>query len=281
MARTIAGNTVLPDLPPAPRMTQFPQVNLAADTLPAFNAMGQGLAPNAPLPAAPQMPKAQKFSIPASRNIPLADAVMGKGHGQGIVQNTHRPAMPTIKFAEFDIPMGTDASQHLGNYNLRGGQGITPQSQYMRPTHTMEVYGSGQDFNVSHLNRVKPENYVPNTLIHSVTETFGNNPAHEVNRAAMSRPPNPRKLFAAPSVNIKPSVNRVSLREAPILPKANVPKQMNFNNLIPQSSGVQRFESQYVAPPVRATDFGGLTPSRHRQVGINAGRTFGAEGHLL
>jgi hypothetical protein len=97
----------------------------------------------------------------------------------------------------------------------------------------------------------------------------------------MSRPPNPRKLFAAPSVNIKPSVNRVSLREAPILPKANVPKQMNFNNLIPQSSGVQRFESQYVAPPVRATDFGGLTPSRHRQVGINAGRTFGAEGHLL
>jgi len=56
---------------------------------------------------------------------------------------------------------------------------------------------------------------------------------------------------------------------------------MNFNNLIPQSSGVQRFESQYVAPPVRATDFGGLTPSRHRQVGINAGRTFGAEGHLL
>ena len=53
MARTIAGKTVLPDLPPAPRMTQFPQVNLAADTLPAFNAMGQGLAPNAPLPAAP------------------------------------------------------------------------------------------------------------------------------------------------------------------------------------------------------------------------------------
>ena len=59
-------STVLPDLPPAPRMTQFPSINLAADTLPAFNAMGQGLAPNAPRPAAPQMPKGQKFSIPAS-----------------------------------------------------------------------------------------------------------------------------------------------------------------------------------------------------------------------
>ena len=279
MARTLAGNTVLPDLPPAPRMTQFPQVNLAADTLPAFNAMGQGLAPNAPLPAAPQMPKAQKFSIPASQSIPLADAVMGKGHGQGVVQNSHRPSMPTVKFAEFEIPTGPSPSQHLGNYNLRT-TGLSPEAQYMRPTHTMEVYGSGQDFNVSHLNRVKPENHVPNTLIHGVTETFGNNPAHEVNRAAMSRPPNPRKLFAAPSVNVKPSVNRVSLREAPILPKANMPKQMNLTNLIPPSSGL-RMESEYVAPPVRASDFGGLTPSRHRQVGINAGRTFGAEGHLL
>ena len=279
MARTIAGNTVLPDLPPAPRMTQFPTINLAADTLPAFNAMGQGLAPNAPRPAAPQMPKAQKFSIPASQAIPLADAVMGKGHGQGVVQNSHRPAMPEVKFAEFSLDLGADASTNLGNYNLRS-TGLSPQGQYMRPSHTMEVYGSGQHFNVSHLNRVKPEKHIPNTLIHSVTETFGNNPAHEVNRAAMSRPPNPRKLFAAPAVSVQPTVKRHSLREAPILPRANVPKQMNLTNMIPPSNGI-KLASEYVAPPVRASDFGGLTPSRHRQVGINAGRTFGAEGHLL
>ena len=56
---------------------------------------------------------------------------------------------------------------------------------------------------------------------------------------------------------------------------------MNFTNLIPPSSGL-RMELEYVAPPVRkASDFGGLTPSKHRQIGINAGRTFGAEGHLL
>ena len=279
MARTLAGNTVLPDLPPAPRMTQFPQVNLAADTLPAFNAMGQGLAPNAPLPAAPQMPKAQKFSIPASQAIPLADAVMGKGHGQGIVQNSHRPAMPTVKFAEFDLNLGADASQNLGNYNLRS-TGLSPEGQYMRPSHTMEVYGSGPSMNVSHLNRVKPEKHIPNTLIHGVTETFGNNPAHEVNRASMSRPPNPRKLFAAPAVSVQPTAKRVSIREAPVLPRANVPKQMNLSNMIPPSTGI-KLASEYVAPPVRASDFGGLTPSRHRQVGINAGRTFGAEGHLL
>ena len=197
MARTIAGHTVLPDLPPAPRMVQFPTINLAADTLPAFNAMSQGLAPNAPLPAAPQMPKAPSYNIPASPNIGLADAIMGKGHGQGIVQNSHRPAMPTVKFAEFSLDLGNDASTNLGNYNLRS-TGLTPEGQYMRPSHTMEVYGGGQEFNVSHLNRVRPELHVPNTLVHGVTESLGNNPAHEVNRASMSRPPNPRKLFSAP-----------------------------------------------------------------------------------
>ena len=279
MARTIQGNTVLPDLPPAPRMTQFPSINLAADTLPAFNAMGQGLAPNAPLPAAPSMPKPASYSIPSSQAIPLADAVMGKGHGQGVVQNSHRPAMPTVKFAEFDLNLGADASQNLGNYNLRSS-GLSPEGQYMRPSHTMEVYGSGPSMNVSHLNRVKPEKHIPNTLIHSVTETFGNNPAHEVNRASMSRPPNPRKLFAAPAVSVQPTAKRHSIREAPILPRANVPKQMNLSNMIPPSTGI-KLASEYVAPPVRASDFGGLTPSRHRQVGINAGRTFGAEGHLL
>ena len=279
MARTIQGNTVLPDLPPAPRMTQFPSINLAADTLPAFNAMGQGLAPNAPLPAAPSMPKPASYSIPSSQAIPLADAVMGKGHGQGVVQNSHRPAMPTVKFAEFDLNLGADASQNLGNYNLRA-TGLSPEGQYMRPSHTMEVYGSGPSMNVSHLNRVKPEKHIPNTLIHSVTETFGNNPAHEVNHASMSRPPNPRKLFAAPAVSVQPTTRRVSLREAPVLPRANMPKQMNLNNMIPPSTGI-KLASEYIAPPVRASDFGGLTPNRHRQVGINAGRTFGAEGHLL
>ena len=280
MARTISGQTVLPDLPPAPRMTQFPSINLAADTLPAFNAMGQGLAPNSPLPAPPQMPKMPSYSIPAGNHVSMADAIMGQGYGQGIVSNSHRPAMPEIKFAEFSVPMGNDASTNLGNYNLRGGQGISPESQYLRPSHTMEVYGSGPSMNVSHLNRIRPENLVSNTLIHSVTESFGNNPAHEVNRASMSRPPNPRKLFSAPSVSVQPTVKRVSLREAPILPQANLPKQMNLTHMIPPSTGL-KLASEYVAPPVRSSDFGGLTPNRHRQIGVNAGRTFGAEGHLI
>lgn len=279
MSRTIGSQTVLPDLPHSPRMPEFPSVNLAADTLPAFNAMGQGLAPNTPIPAPPQMPKTPSFSIPAGRGISLNEAVMGGGFGQGVVPNAPRPAAPEVKFAEFSVPLDSSPTQNLGNYNLRS-QNITPESQYLRPTHTMEVYGSGPQFNVSHLNRVKPETHVPNTLIHSVTETFGNNPAHEVNRASMSRPPNPRALFKAPSVNVSKDTQRIPLRQAPVLPKANLPHQKNLAGMIPKSSGV-RLESEYIAPPVRASDLGGLTPSRHRQIGINTGRTFGAEGHLL
>ncbi len=282
MARTIGSQTVLPDLPHAPRMTQFPSVQIAKDTLPAFNAMGQGLAPSSPLPAPPQMPKSPTYTIPAGRGIGMESAVMGGGFGQGIVPNAPRPAAPEVKFAEFSIPIDTSPSQNLGNYNLRS-QNISPDAQYLRPSHTLEVYGSGPNFNVSHLNRVKPETHIPNTLIHSVTETFGNNPAHEVNRASMSRPPNPRALFHAPSINmasLQAETKRIPLRQAPVLPKANIPHQKNLAGLIPVSSGL-RFESQYVAPPVRASDLGGLAPSRHRQIGINAGRTFGAEGHLL
>ena len=282
MARTIGSQTVLPDLPHAPRMTQFPSVQIAKDTLPAFNAMGQGLAPSSPLPAPPQMPKSPTYNIPAGRGIGMESAVMGGGFGQGVVPNAPRPAAPEVKFAEFSIPIDTSPSQNLGNYNLRS-QNISPEAQYLRPSHTLEVYGSGPNFNVSHLNRVKPETHIPNTLIHSVTETFGNNPAHEVNRASMSRPPNPRALFHAPSVNmvsLQAETKSIPLRQAPVLPKANIPHQKNLAGLIPVSSGL-RFESQYVAPPVRASDLGGLAPSRHRQIGINAGRTFGAEGHLL
>ena len=282
MARTIGSQTVLPDLPHAPRMTQFPSVQIAKDTLPAFNAMGQGLAPSSPLPAPPQMPKSPNYTIPAGRGIGMESAVMGGGFGQGVVPNAPRPAAPEVKFAEFSIPIDTSPSQNLGNYNLRS-QNISPEAQYLRPSHTLEVYGSGPNFNVSHLNRVKPETHIPNTLIHSVTETFGNNPAHEVNRASMSRPPNPRALFHAPSVNmasLQAETKSIPLRQAPVLPKANIPHQKNLAGLIPVSSGL-RFESQYVAPPVRASDLGGLAPSRHRQIGINAGRTFGAEGHLL
>ena len=185
MARTIGNNTVLPDLPPQPKMPVFPTKKLTRDTLPAFNAMGQG-----------------------------------------IVANNIRPS-PTIV--------------------------------------------NDPQLNLNGLNRFRAEDLIPQISVHGPTEHFGSHsPQFEVNRASMSMPTNPRTLFNAPSVNVQPSVNRVSLRQTPILPKAN----------LPASNGI-RMEAEYVAPPVNLGDFRGLAPNRHRQIGVNSGRTFGAEGHLI
>lgn len=194
MARILGSDTVLPDLPPQPKMFNFPTKKLTRDTLPAFNAMGQG-----------------------------------------IVANNVRPS-PTV---------------------------------VNRPQMAL-----------SHLSRFRAEDRIPNMSVHGVHENFGGDPRSETNHATISRPTNPRTLFNAPSVSVKPSVNRMSLRQAPVLPRANLPKQMNVSKLIPKSNGM-RMESEYVAPPVNIGDFRGLTPNKNRQFGINGGRTFGAEGHLL
>ena len=195
MARTIGNNTVLPDLPPQPKMPVFPTKKLTRDTLPAFNAMGQG-----------------------------------------IVANNIRPS-PTIV--------------------------------------------NDPQLNLNGLNRFRAEDLIPQISVHGPTEHFGSHsPQFEVNRASMSMPTNPRTLFNAPSVNVQPSVNRVSLRQTPILPKANLPQKVDITRLIPASNGI-RMEAEYVAPPVNLGDFRGLAPNRHRQIGVNSGRTFGAEGHLI
>ena len=53
MARTIVKNTVLPEIPYSPSLPALPQVSLVNDTLPARNAMGQGLTQAGPRPSAP------------------------------------------------------------------------------------------------------------------------------------------------------------------------------------------------------------------------------------
>ena len=194
MARTIGNNTVLPDLPPQPRVPKFPNKVLTRDTLPALNAMGQGIVAAGP-----------------------------------------RPAPTIVRHAEVDY---------------------------------------------SGIHRFNYDEMIPKMSVHGVSETFGGDPRFEVNRATMSMPTNPRSLFKAPSVNVKPVVNKMSLRQAPVLPKANLPRPLDVTRFVPPSNGI-RMEAEYVAPPVNVGHLRGLTPNRFRQVGINAGRTFGSEGHLL
>jgi len=174
----------------------------------------------------------------------------------------------------FKLPAKKLTRDTLPAYNAMG-QNIVANN--IRPSPTIVNQPS---MSLSHLNRFKSEQMIPKINVHSVHQNFGGDPRAETNYATVSMPTNPRTLFNAPSVKVTPSVNRVSIREAPVLPKANIPKQMNFSKLVPPSNNM-RMEAEYVAPPVNLGDFRGLAPNRNRQFGVNAGRTFGAEGHLL
>ena len=60
------GNTVLPKLPPQPNMPKFPEFNLAADTLPAYNATVNSIVPTGPRPSGDFMPNIPVLRIPES-----------------------------------------------------------------------------------------------------------------------------------------------------------------------------------------------------------------------
>ncbi len=61
------GNTVLPRLPPQPQAPQFPTLNLATETLPAHNAMGNSIVPVGPRPSGDFMPNMPKVVVPESK----------------------------------------------------------------------------------------------------------------------------------------------------------------------------------------------------------------------
>ena len=279
MARVIGKSTVLPDAPYQPNMASLPQVSLTRDTLSAHNAMGQSLTQASPRPA-PTMVNTPKFTVPQGKGLTLNEMLMGGGFGQGIVANSPRPAANFVPSTP-SLDVSALAAARAADFELEAykmmGQRLTPEGQYLRPSHTNEIYG---DFDhtpdVAHLNRVKPETMMPSFDAHQPTESLGNNPAFEVDRAAI-RPTNPRLLSSgAPQVNVKQAEQRIPIRERPIVPAATQPRMNNAwaKNLTPAKK--IRMEAEYRAPPVRNSDMGGLSTS----FGTSAGRMFGADAHL-
>jgi len=61
------GNTVLPSLPPQPNMPKFPEFNLAADTLPAYNATLNSIVPTGPRPSGDYMPNMPQIVVPEAK----------------------------------------------------------------------------------------------------------------------------------------------------------------------------------------------------------------------
>ena len=279
MAIIIGKSTVLPDTPYSPKMLSLPQVSLTRDTLAAHNAMGQSLTQATPRPA-PTMVNTPKFNVPQGKGLSLNEMLTGGGFGQGIVANSPRPAanfMPSTPSLDVSALAASRAADFTLDAYAMMGQRLTPEGQYLRPSHMSEIYG---DFDhtpdVSHINRVKPETMMPSFDAHQPTENLGGSPAFEVDRASI-RPTNPRLLSSgAPQVNIKQAEQRIPIRERPVIPASTQPRMNNSwaKNLTPAKK--IRMEAEYRAPPVRNSDMGGLSTS----FGTSGGRMFGADAHL-
>ena len=282
MANIIGKSTVLPDRPYSPNMPAFPQVSLTRDTLAAHNAMGQSLSQATPRPA-PTIVNTPKFNVPQGQGLSLNEMLMGGGYGQGIVANSPRPAANFVPSTP-SLDVSALAASRAADFTLDAykmmGQRLTPEGQYLRPSHMNEIYG---DFDhtpdVSHLNRMRPETMMPSFDAHQPTANLGGSPAFEVDRNAI-RPTNPRLLSrGAPQVNIQQAEQRIPIRERPIIPASTQPRINNSwaKNLTPAKK--IRMEAEYRAPPVRNSDMGGLS-GLSTSFGSSGGRSFGADSHL-
>lgn len=282
MANIIGKSTVLPDRPYSPNMPAFPQVSLTRDTLAAHNAMGQSLSQATPRPA-PTIVNTPKFNVPQGQGLSLNEMLMGGGYGQGVVANSPRPAANFVPSTP-SLDVSALAASRAADFTLDAykmmGQRLTPEGQYLRPSHMNEIYG---DFDhtpdVSHLNRMRPETMMPSFDAHQPTANLGGSPAFEVDRNAI-RPTNPRLLSrGAPQVNIQQAEQRIPIRERPIIPASTQPRINNSwaKNLTPAKK--IRMEAEYRAPPVRNSDMGGLS-GLSTSFGSSGGRSFGADSHL-
>jgi len=282
--RTIDRRRAERNVPPAPRLPSLPGMPMTQTNLAEHNALAASLAPVGPRPAAPVI-NLPTMAIPQGNTLPLSEIVLGGGFGQGVVPNSPRPAPAVISAARINVPVDVvSADYKLSSYDLTW-DGLTPENQYLRPSHNLEIYGPGSSIDVTHLDRVRPEEMMPRINNHGVDETFGGNPAFEVDRNAI-RPTNPRIFSAPPRVNTKllrSEPKRIPVAPRPIIPAPTGPRS-NPGQLAAKMIGRTkpiRLEAQYVAPPVRSTDLGGLGNSVNRGFGVGIGRAFGADANLM
>jgi len=268
-----------------PKIPSMPEAQLAArDNLLTRNAMSQSMAPAAPRPAAPVI-NLPSMAVPTTKALPLDEVIMGGGFGQGVVPNSPRPAPPQINMPSVRLPTDVVASDYaLTSYDLTW-DGLSPENQYARPSHNLEIYGAGRTVDISGIDRVRPENMMSSVINHGVDEVFGGSPAFEVDRNKI-RPTTPRLMSAPPTINTKAlraETKRIPVAPRPITPAPTGPTRnlsAEAAKLIGPSKPV-RMEAQYVAPPVRSTDLGGLGNSANRGFGVGSGRAFGADANLM
>lgn len=259
--QTIGGSTVLPAGPYQPNVMALPQVDLTRDTLPAYNAATlmktQGVIPAAPRPAPTvvEMPAVANFSaseLPALRN--------GGGMGRQVGE------APPLRTGDIDAR----------DYDMVG-QGITPDP-HVRPSHLLEMYGTKRGVNVGHLDIVRPERHMgARPTVHTVDEAFGNNPIWEKDRPAIL--PTPARVNQ-PRVHVPAARRAEPIMALPVRP---APPRINMPRLPRVTANPVHVEAKPVLPPVDGMELGTvggglLQGNKWGPVGVDAGRSFGAEG---
>ncbi len=278
MARMLGKGTVLPDLPYTADMPSFDAVSLTRDTLPAHNArelITQGLTQTGPRPAAPVINMPQ-ISVPDSKPMSEYETLMGGGYGQGIVPNGPRPAPTPITAPSISL----DQSYLSQDYNLKDydltWDGLSPEGQYLRPTSPLELYNFDSGPDVSQLERVKPEQLMGQINAHQPQANTGGDPVFEAEAVAI-RPTNPRQFFrAGPEVRVPVTPQQIPVRDLPVMPASTQPKIPNVSKLVGPVKPI-KVEAQYVAPPIRGADMGGMLNSTSKVGGVANfnGRTLG------
>tara|TARA_B100002019_G_scaffold3999_1_gene3326 strand:+ start:6003 stop:6848 length:846 start_codon:yes stop_codon:yes gene_type:complete len=278
MARMLGKGTVLPDLPYTADMPSFDEVSLTRDTLPAHNArelITQGLTQVGPRPAAPVINMPQ-IAIPESKPMSEYETLMGGGYGQGIVPNGPRPAPTPVSAPAISLDQSyLSQDYNLADYDLTW-DGLSPEGQYLRPTSPLELYNFDSGPDVSQLERVKPEKLMGQINAHQPQANTGGDPVFEAEAVGI-RPTNPRQFFkAGPEVVVPVTPQQIPVRELPVMPASTQPKIPNVSKLVGPVKPI-KVEAQYVAPPIRGADMGGMLNSTSKVGGVANfnGRTVG------
>ena len=232
--RTIGSNIVLPNLPYAPEMPSFGQLDITTETLAGHNAGHQSIMATGPRPA-PAIINQPVFKVPVAETKSLAAWAAASSPGHSIAGE---------------------------NYNS------------IRPTHTLEVYGNGPSYDLSHIQMNGAESYAAPFVHTSIRESFGGNPRFEAEHMAY-RPKNPTRF--APELKIQPTKRSIPIRERVVTPKANLPNLVDFSKLVKKSESNMTFAAKPITPPVRGADLGGLLNSTSLLGGFanSSGKTIG------
>ena len=89
--------------------------------------------------------------------------------------------------------------------------------------------------------------------------------------------------FDRRTFGLTPSPRRIPIQSIPILPAAILPSSPKVGHLVEPAKRVT-VEAEYVAPPIRGADLGGILVSTSPisgNIGVHPGRAFGAEAHLF